>query len=225
MKNKTVSILTGSLIASILSVSAIAGDSMSVKISPTLESVEVIHKGDKVTIQRDQDTGHTIPKLYAKTSRSCPPFCIQPNVASAGVETVSELEVLAYLKQAVTDKSIIVIDSRTSDWMTRGTIPGSVNIPGTDLSAYGNGAWEESEDAPTAEDVMKDRFGVKIDGDKMDFSEAKTLVMFCNGSWCPQSTFNIRSLVKKGYPVDKIKWYRGGMQSWVTLGLTTISAQ
>jgi rhodanese-related sulfurtransferase len=69
---------------------------------------------------------------------------------------------------------------------------------------------------------MIDRFGVKVDGDKMDFSNAKTLVMFCNGSWCPQSTLNIRSLIKKGYPADKIKWYRGGMQSWVTLGLTTV---
>ncbi|RKZ91616.1 MAG: rhodanese-like domain-containing protein, partial [Gammaproteobacteria bacterium] len=24
------------------------------------------------------------------------------------------------------------------------------------------------------------------------------------------------------YPVYKLKWYRGGMQSWVSLGLTTV---
>ena len=225
MKNKVVSIIVGSLMASIVSISAIADDSINVKISPTLDSVDVVHMGDKITIQRDQDTGHTIPKLYAKTSRSCPPFCIQPNVAAPGVETISELELLAYLKEAATDNSIIVIDSRTSDWIARGTIPGSVNIPWTDLSVVGNGAWDESEDAPTATDVMKERFGVKVDGDKLDYSEANTLVMFCNGSWCPQSTINIRSLVKKGYPTDKIKWYRGGMQAWVTLGLTTVPAQ
>lgn len=229
MKNKAVSILAGGLMASLLSVSVIAADSMNVKISPALDSVEVVHMGDRVTIQRDQDKGHTIPKLYAKTSRSCPPFCIQPSVAAEGVETIAELEMLDYLKQASTDNSVIVIDSRTSDWVARGTIPGSVNIPWTKLSVAGDGAWEESEDAPTATDVMKERFGVKVasetGSEKLDFSDAKTLVMFCNGSWCPQSTINIRSLVKKGYPAEKIKWYRGGMQSWVTLGLTTVPPQ
>ena len=225
MKSKAVVKIAGGLMVSLLSISANSADSMDVKISPTLESVGVVHMGDRVTIQRDQDKGHTVPKLYSKTSRSCPPFCIQPSVAAPGVETISELEMLAFLKQASTDSSVIVIDSRTSDWVARGTIPGSVNIPWTKLSVAGNGAWEESEDAPTSADVMKERFGVKVDGDKMDFSEAKTLVMFCNGSWCPQSTINIRSLVKKGYPADKIKWYRGGMQSWVTLGLTTVPPQ
>ena len=230
MKSKTIVKIAGSLMVSLLSVSAIADDSMNVKISPTMDSVGVVHMGDKVTIQRDQDKGHTIPKLYAKTSRSCPPFCIQPSVAAPGVETIAELEMIGYLKQASTDNTVIVIDSRTSDWVARGTIPGSVNIPWTKLSVAGNGAWEESEDAATSADVMKERFGVKVSGDKstgekMNFSEAKTLVMFCNGSWCPQSTINIRSLVKKGYPADKIKWYRGGMQSWVTLGLTTVPPQ
>ncbi|WP_299876580.1 rhodanese-like domain-containing protein [uncultured Cocleimonas sp.] len=225
MKNKAVSILAGGLVASLISFSAVADDSMNVKISPKLDSVGVVHMGDRITIQRDQDKGHTIPKLYSKTSRSCPPFCIQPGVAAPGVETIAELEMLDYVKQASTDNSVIVIDSRTSDWVARGTIPGSVNIPWTDLSVAGKGAWEESEDAPTATDVMKDRFGVKGDEDKLDFSDAKTLVFFCNGSWCHQSTVNIRSLVKKGYPANKIKWYRGGMQSWVTLGLTTVPPQ
>jgi len=29
-------------------------------------------------------------------------------------------------------------------------------------------------------------------------------------------------LLKFGYPPEKIKWYRGGMQAWETVGLTTI---
>jgi hypothetical protein len=28
-------------------------------------------------------------------------------------------------------------------------------------------------------------------------------------------------LLKFGYPAHKIKWYRGGMQNWSNLGLTT----
>ena len=45
--------------------------------------------------------------------------------------------------------------------------------------------------------------------------------MFCNGMWCGQSPNNIKNLLKFGYPAHKIKWYRGGMQNWSNLGLST----
>ena len=47
--------------------------------------------------------------------------------------------------------------------------------------------------------------------------------MFCNGMWCGQSPANIRTLLRFGYPADKLKWYRGGMQDWEILGLTTVT--
>ena len=47
-------------------------------------------------------------------------------------------------------------------------------------------------------------------------------MLFCIGIWCPQSTANIKTLVALGYPVYKLKWYRGGMQDWVSVGLTTV---
>jgi rhodanese-related sulfurtransferase len=59
-------------------------------------------------------------------------------------------------------------------------------------------------------------------GKAFDYSQAKTLVMFCNGMWCGQSPNNILNLLKFGYPADKIKWYRGGMQDWEVLGLSTV---
>jgi hypothetical protein len=31
-------------------------------------------------------------------------------------------------------------------------------------------------------------------------------------------------LLALGYPAHKLKWYRGGMQSWKSLGLTTVPA-
>jgi hypothetical protein len=49
--------------------------------------------------------------------------------------------------------------------------------------------------------------------------------MFCNGMWCGQSPNNILNLLKFGYPADKIKWYRGGMQDWEILGLTTVPGE
>ncbi len=32
----------------------------------------------------------------------------------------------------------------------------------------------------------------------------------------------IKGLLKIGYPAHKLFWYRGGMQDWENLGLTTI---
>ena len=54
------------------------------------------------------------------------------------------------------------------------------------------------------------------------FDNAKTLVMFCNGMWCGQSPNNIKDLLKYGYPAEKIKWFRGGMQTWEILGFNTV---
>ena len=71
-------------------------------------------------------------------------------------------------------------------------------------------------------DIMSEKFGAKEMEGLWDYSNAKTLVMFCNGMWCGQSPNNIRTLLKFGYPAHKIKWYRGGMQNWENLGLSTV---
>ena len=41
---------------------------------------------------------------------------------------------LGYLKRQAQDDSLLVIDSRTPDWVEKGTIPGAVNIPWTSLN-------------------------------------------------------------------------------------------
>ena len=73
-------------------------------------------------------------------------------------------------------------------------------------------------------EILTEQFGAKDLEGLWDYSNAKTLVMFCNGMWCGQSPNNIKNLLKFGYPADKIKWYRGGMQNWEILGLSTAKA-
>lgn len=192
-----------------------------VKITPAVAQVEVIHKGEKVTIARNQDPKNTVTPEFAKTSRECPPFCIQPGTLAPGVETVGEVEVLEYLQRmADGDESVIVIDSRTAKWVARGTIPGSVNIPWTELDLL------QGADPMSVSDLLQERFGVKDPGTGfLDFSDAITAVFFCNGMWCGQSPNNIRNLIEIGYPAHKIKWYRGGMQDWEILGLSTVAEE
>ena len=64
----------------------------------------------------------------------------------------------------------------------------------------------------------------KING-KYDFTEAKTMVLFCNGSWCSQSPNMIKKLIAIGYPTKKLKWYRGGMHDWLNLSMTSTTHQ
>jgi rhodanese-related sulfurtransferase len=193
-------------------------------IAPGLESVPVIHYGKKMTITRTGDKTSLVPKAYQHTGRHCPPFCVQPMKIAPNIETVGELEVLNTLKAiGAGDTSSLVVDSRTPDWLARGTIPGAVNIPWNKINVSSSGnLFATEEEAETLNAIMTQHFGAKKTDKGWDFSGAKTLTLFCNGNWCPQSAANIKTLLRLGYPAEKLKWYRGGMQSWVSLGLSTV---
>lgn len=229
---KNITLIIGFMMLSIIAAPSMAGKP--VGISPSLMSVDVTHNGSKVQIKRNQNNDNTIIQAFAKTSRPCPPFCVQPMIIAPGVETLGELELISYIqKMEAGDKSIFVADSRTPDWVAKGTIPGAVNVPWT-LLAPAKGATTE-----TIMGVMMDSFDVKLKGGAdefavneaivdgtvaqvFDYSNAKTLVLFCNGMWCGQSPASIKSLLKYGYPASKIKWYRDGMQAWEILGFNTV---
>ena len=100
--------------------------------------------------------------------------------------------------------------------MKKGTIPGAINLPWTKLNPA------KGADPVSILEIMEEQFGVTESEGLLNFSKAKTLVMFCNGMWCGQSPNNIKNLLKFGYPAHKIKWYRGGMQDWEILGLSTV---
>ena len=175
--------------------------------------MSVKHGAATVKVERNQDTKAVIEAGFAKTSRPCPPFCAQPMHVADGVKTVGEVEVVDFMQGAMADGSGLLVDARTPDWHAKGTIPGSINVPYTDVNqALG-------ADDVTLEEAMES-FAVKKADDKWDFSAAKTLVIWCNGPWCGQSPAAIKGLLALGYPKDKLIYYRGGMQLWKIFGLT-----
>lgn len=188
-----------------------------VGITARLPWLDVTHEGRPVRIQREQDNLNQIDPDFAMTSRPCPPYCVQPMQLAAGVETLGELEVLDYLKRIVAgDDGVLVIDSREPDWLARsGIIPGAIHMPWNRLHPA-------QADAESIADILTLQFGVSRTGALWNFENARTLVFYCNGSWCGQSPTNIRQLLALGYPAHKLKWYRGGMQAWKSLGLTTV---
>jgi len=213
--NKITSAVVAAL-AVVLVGNASAAD-LAVGITRSMTKFEGTVNGEKVTIVRNQNQSATVHPAFAKTSRKCPPFCIQPAQLAPGVETIGELEVIEYVKMmAAGDENILLIDSRTPDWVAKGTIPGAMNIPWTKLNPA------KGADPISIGELMTGQFGATELEGLWDYSNAKTLVLFCNGMWCGQSPNNIKNLLRFGYPAHKIKWYRGGMQDWEILGLSNV---
>jgi len=186
-----------------------------VNITADIAYVDVKHNGKIVRIEREQDTFSMIDPDYAQTSRPCPPYCIHEMHLEKGVETIGELELLQYLVKKTKGEEILVIDSRESEWLLKGMIPGSISLPWTKL-------FNKTASNKEIAEILEFKFGVVKTGALWNFEGAKTLVFYCNGSWCGQSPTNIRALLALGYPPHLLKWYRGGMQSWKQFGLTTV---
>jgi len=213
----------------------VVGDSAFIPLAENKPYMYVIHNGRSVKIQRVQDQEYELKGYFAKTARKCPPFCIQPISVDPRVQTIGEIELFDFMEGELRDGRGLLIDARTPTWYEKGTIPGSINIPFTELS-------KEPSD-PVMAQYLKD-FGAKPRGevgaftrflekwglidatfktDNWDFSEAKDLVLWCNGPACGQSPRAIRGLLAAEYPPEKIKYYRGGMQLWQLWGLTTVT--
>ena len=168
------------------------------------------YQGREIKIKRIQDTKNRLVDDFSKTSRPCPPFCIHPMKVSPGVETVGELELLEFMHKQVKHDKGLLIDARMPRFFNTETIPGSINIPFILFTS-------------NKINRVLELLGVKKDDKgKADFTDAIELCLFCNGPWCDQSPRAIRALIKAGYPEKKLKYYRGGMQLWKILGLTTV---
>jgi len=125
---------------------------------------------------------------------------IQPGVPVEGSHLATEIEVL----EALNDPEIDVVDMRTVDWRVRGTIPGSIHIPYTEVAS------------------RLDELGCTREGEAWDCSTARAFIGFCNGPVCPQSPMAIKAAAREGFPPEKMHYYRGGMLAWQALGLTMV---
>ena len=204
--------LLGNLMA--LSLLIVPLSATEVNIQKGVPYVDVDVDGKSVRIERIQDTKHKLTNSYSKTSRPAPPFSIQPFQPIKGIETVSELDVIDFLKNKVAQNKGVLLDARMPKWSKAGTIPGSTNIPFSILASTKG----ENEYIQKIFGLL----GVKKEGKKWNFSNARMLLIFDNGPWCQQGLRAMKNLLKLGYPKSKMLYYRGGMQYWQILGFTTI---
>ncbi len=225
-------------LASFMLLGSTVSSAVEVKLTADRDYLEVKHQGKMVRVTRNQDQDHVVDSFWAKTSRKCPPFCIQPLLPAPGVQLAEEVEVFEFMEERVNKGTGVIIDARVPAWFKKGTIPGSVNVPFTLFEA-----------PPTDPELVKvftmlgaqprdnvggimrtmERQFAKVglfDADKKtgywDFSNVKDIMIWCNGPWCGQSPHAIHALIDHGYPPERIHYYRGGMQMWEMLGLTVV---
>lgn len=200
------------LIFSLLT-SLLSAEDIAVKITSDIPYIITQDSGKEIKIQRIQDTDNILTDDYSKTSRSCPPFCIQPTHVADGIQNIEEIELLEFMKTKVPAQKGVVVDARLKSWFELETIPTAINIP---YPAIQNASKEKAQ-------KIFQILGMKVKEDgTWDFSEAKELAIFCNGVWCEQSKHFIEGMLKYDYPKEKLHYYRSGFQGWKLLGLTTV---
>lgn len=125
------------------------------------------------------------------------------------IDTYGVLEVLASIKEKT-----LLIDSRKQEWFDYQTIPTAINMPFHHFKERESFEFE-------FEHHLRILGVTKQNNNRFDFHNAKDMIIFCNGSWCSQSVALIKILLEIGYPAEKIKWFRGGMQEWLTANMTS----
>ena len=189
-----------------------------------------VDRNRTLTIERHEpsacmDIAITPENLWDKQIMKIPAICrytvlktvgiVQPMALDPKIRTFGELEVLAFIKKAQAQpQRYILVDSRTELWYRHSTIPSAVNIPYNEM--------QKDSDFPEEHVRLMNLLRIKKKKEGYDFSEAKNVLLFCNGAWCVQSPKAIKVLVEMGFPKEKIFWYRGGMQAWLSIGFTAV---
>lgn len=196
--------------ASVLA-AVIAMQSMAASAQDTSASAQVsfMFDGARIEIAPNSPNAATHAARFAALAPSCNPDCIVPLIAAVGVETVIEPDVLEFLINAVAENQGLLVDARMPDARALGYIPGSVSLPFETLAP---------ENA-FRDDILK-ALGARAFEDVFNFVDAQNLVVFDNGPSQNDAGILISHLLEAGYPADRIRYYRGGMQVWSVVGLT-----
>jgi rhodanese-related sulfurtransferase len=84
----------------------------------------------------------------------------------------------------------LAVDTRQPDQVARGSIPGTIAIRHQEIA----------ERLPA-------------------LAPAGTVVLFCNGPQCVATPQAVEALLAAGWDPARLRYYRGGVHDWVTLGL------
>jgi rhodanese-related sulfurtransferase len=174
----------------------------------------------------DNFAGRRVPDICKKTFVT-KIGVLQPMSIGKDIKTVGELEVLLHIKNAQENPNdYILLDARTKRWFKQMKIPTAVSFPFSKIN-YVEDTDEDDFDTPKEYETYQKQLkkllsllNIVETDEGLDFTKAKTVMVYCNGSWCSQSPNAIFRLINMGYPKEKVLWYRGGLQDWLIYDYT-----
>lgn len=181
------------------------------KADPSLGQASFVFDGETVEITPNSADAVKYTSRFARLTASCDPNCIAPQSAAVGIETVIEPQVLEFLENTVGEGTGLLVDARMPEDRALGFIPGSVNLP--------HAAMAKREDEGARQPILM-ALGARNFEDVYNFADAQKLMIYDNGPSQNDAGELIAHLLEVGYPPEKIRYYRGGMQVWSVLALT-----
>lgn len=171
--------------------------------------------GQEFTISRVSTLEQSTISTLIQLSATCISPCLSPMTAAPNVATLGESDVIEFLSSQVESGGGLLIDAQLPDDRAMGYIAALVNIPAATLA---------SSNSHRDEILMAQR--AKHFQGVFSFSDAISLMVYDSGPATQYAATLIVDLLAAGYPPEKIEigYYRGCMQVWTTLGLSTRAA-
>jgi rhodanese-related sulfurtransferase len=138
---------------------------------------------------------------------------IQPIRLHPRIETVGELEVIEALRAGLP-----VFDTRRPASFAAGTIPGARPLSHVDLEERLRGLRERELEQRHGGPAL----GARGDPRLPELAAEVPAILFCNGPQCAATPKAVRILLAHGHPAELLRYYRGGIHDWVTLGLPLV---
>lgn len=202
---------SSALIASVLAVAAtVAGAQEHL----TQAKASFIFNGERIKISRDNPQAAQFAMRFATAPGGCGAPCIAPMQVARGVPTLDETAVLAFLVEQVAGNVGLMVDARLPQDRAMGFIPGTVSLPHATVA----------ETNSFRDDILK-ALGARAFEGVYNFADARELLIYDHGPSSDDAGHLVRNLLAAGYPIDKIKYYRGGMQVWSVLGFSIEQGQ
>jgi hypothetical protein len=197
------------LTAALFAISCLSGGAVFAQDAFKEAKASFIFNGERIQIDRDNPDAGLLAVRFVSTGDACGAPCIAPMVVADGIPTFGETDVLQFLVDSVAGNKGLMVDARMPEGRAKGFIPGTVSLPFATMS----------EDNQFKNDILKALGAREFDG-VFNFADARELLIYDNGPSSDDAGNLVRNLLAAGYPTDKIRYYRGGMQVWSVLGFS-----
>ncbi len=172
-------------------------------------SASFVFHGETISITRAPAATAQNVSRFAGSGTACSQPCLGPVQLAGSVATLGESEVLDFMVDQVAMNTGLVIDARMPQGRSAGHMPGSVSLPHPTLDP----------DNQYRGDILQ-ALGAQPLADGFDFSEVRHLLVYDDGPASGDAARLVENLLHAGYPAERIRYYRGGMLVWATLGFT-----